>query len=118
MTAYPWDRRIERAEELARTHTAAAEILRFYAEIARAQKAIYEKLQATRPQRPDVSVLLPHFSPMLALVKRVGPAPLARMADKLAQNPTQWEALLGSQEAGEEKEFFSRALLQPYFEYQ
>jgi FdhE protein len=118
MTAFPWDRRIERAEELAGTHTAASEIMRFYAEIARAQKAIYEKLLATQPRHSNVSLLLPHFPPMLSLVKRAGPTPLARVADDLARNPAQWQGLLGSQEAGEEKRFFSRALLQPYFEYQ
>ncbi len=118
MTRSEWDRRIERAEELARTHTAAREILRFYAEIARVQKAVYVTLHATRPRRPDVSVLLPHFSPLLSLVQRVGPAPLARMAEELAQDRAQWAGLLANQETGEDKEFFSRALLQPYFEYQ
>lgn len=122
MIAFPWNRRIERADELARTHAAAAEILRFYAQVARGQKAIYEMLRATQPRHPDVSVLLPHFPPLLSLVKRAGPPPLARMADDLARNPALWEGLLGGPEAGEasgeEKEFFSRALLQPYFEYQ
>jgi FdhE protein len=118
MTQSAWDRRIERAEELAKTHGAAAEILRFYTEIARVQKAVYISLQASRPRHPDVSVLRPHVPTLLTLVKRVGPAPLARTAEELAKDPTQWEGLLGNQETSEEKEFFSRALLQPYFEYQ
>jgi FdhE protein len=109
---------MERAEELARTHAAAAEILRFYVEIVRLQKAVYAQLHATRPRRPGVSVLLPHFPPLLSLVKRVGPAPLARTAEELAEDRAQWEGLLGGRKTGEDKEFFSRALLQPYFEYQ
>jgi FdhE protein len=86
-----WDRRIERAEELAKTCLPAAEILRFYAEIARLQMTIYEA------QPSDV---LPYLPALLSLVKRVGPATLVRMAEE-----------------SEDGEFFERCLLQPYYEY-
>lgn len=112
MTA--WDRRIERAEELASTCSSAAEVLRFYGKIARLQKTVYEQLKG----RPEISVLLPHFGTLLSLVKHAGPAPLVRMADELAQNRKRWEALLaGWRHAGRGEEFFARALLQPYTEY-
>lgn len=118
MNASSWDLRIERARDLARTHAAAAEILRFYASIASLQKTIYEHLQSAGAPHPEASVLLPHFPPLLSLVQHAGPAPLARIAAGLAQNHEQWQTLLAQQDAAEEQAFFARALLQPYFEYQ
>jgi FdhE protein len=64
-----WDTRIERAEELAKTCAPAAEMLRFYAEIARLQKTIYEQ------QPSDVLAHLP-------ALKRIGPPDLARNAEE------------------------------------
>jgi FdhE protein len=117
MIASPWDRRIERAEELARSHAPAAEVLRFYAEIARLQRGIYEQLTSERGQRPDASALLPHFPSLLLLVKRAGPAPLAHAARELALDQAKWPDLLADQDIGVEEAFFSRALLQPLFEF-
>jgi FdhE protein len=120
MTASAWDRRIERAGELAKTCPAAAELLRFYREILQLQKILYQQL-ASMPKEsgpPNLSVLLPHFAPLLSLVQRVGPAPLAKMAGELAEDRAQWEDLLVNQlNAGEGTQFFARTLLQPYFEY-
>jgi len=117
MNASSWDLRIERASELASTHTAAAEILRFYTKIVGLQKTIYEQLQSAGAPRPEVSVLLPHFPALLSLVQHAGPAPLARIAADLAQNREQWHTLLAQQDTGEGLAFFARALLQPYFEF-
>lgn len=117
MTAPAWDQRIERAEELARSHAPAAEILRFYIEVARFQKTVYEMLTSEQAQRPDASVLLPHFARLLSLVKCSGPAPLVRAANDLTQDQTNWPNVLADQDAGVEGAFFSRALLQPLFEY-
>jgi FdhE protein len=118
MNASSWDRRIERARELASTHPAAAEILRFYTKIAGLQKTIYDGLRSAGAPRSEVSVLLPHLPALLSLVQQAGPAPLARIAADFAQNQEQWHTLLAQQDAGEEQAFFARALLQPYFEYQ
>jgi len=41
MTRDPWDRRIQRANELAERWPTAAEILRFYVELAKFQRTIY-----------------------------------------------------------------------------
>ena len=112
MTAPRWDLRIGRALELAKAHSTAAEILRFYAEIARVQKSIYEKA----PQQTDA--LLPEFPALLALVQRASPAPLADTARELAQSSAHWPALLMDPSAEPEHAFFARVLLQPYFEYQ
>jgi FdhE protein len=89
-----WDQRIQRAGELAKTCAPAAEMLRFYGEIARLQKTIYE-------QQP--SNVLPHLPALLSLVKRIGPAPLVRMAEECS--------------GIEEGDFFERCLLQPSYEY-
>jgi FdhE protein len=117
MIASAWDQRIERAEELARCHATAAEILRFYSEVAQLQRAIYDKLTSARTQRPEVSAVLPHFPALLSLVKRAGPTPLVGVASELAHNQTRWPDLLADQDAGIEETFFSRALLQPLFEF-
>ena len=45
MSASAWDRRIARAEKLAGAHPAAAELLTFYAQIARFQKGVYEAIE-------------------------------------------------------------------------
>jgi len=66
----------------------------YYSDDDALRRAIKLKSQR-RGQRPDVSVLLSHFPPMLSLVKRVGPAPLARVADELADR-AQWAGLLGA----------------------
>ena len=117
MTAPTWDRRIARAEELAGTCPPAAELLRFYSEIVRFQKIIYEQLKPDGG-RPPVSVLVPHFPALLSLVKRIGPAPVAHAAEELEQDQSQWEDLLADVgNAGVEREFFARCLLQPYTEF-
>ena len=118
MTPSAWDRRIARAEELSVTCPPAAELLRFYTEIARFQKGVYEKVRSA-PSLPDVFVLRPHVPLLLSLVKRMGPPPLASAADALAREPAAWETLLaglGNHEV--EGDFFARCLLQPYYEHQ
>jgi FdhE protein len=115
MTA--WDRRIARAEELAGTCPPAAEMLRFYGEILRLQKVIYEQL-GSNGGNPPVSALLPHFPRLLSLVKRIGPTAMAHVAEELVHDRSQWEDVLANGEnAGAEREFFVNCLLQPYTEY-
>jgi len=118
MTASPWNVRIERARQLAEVCPAASEMLRFYAEVACLQKGIYEQLQSAGETRPELSVLLPHVPALLALVERAGPEQLALAAAELARDRSQWQSLLTREHAGEERAFFARALLQPYFEYE
>jgi FdhE protein len=89
MRASPWDRRIQRAEELASAWPHAAEILRFYIELARFQKTIYDA-------HPAEETLAGQFPALLSLVRRTGP-------------PTA---------ANAERDVFDRWLLQPLREYQ
>jgi FdhE protein len=90
MIQNPWDRRIQRAEELAAAWPHAAEILRFYIELAKFQRALY--------RTPSVSEgSLPQYLPELKeLVRRAGP-PAAASAPQ---------------------ELLNRWLLQPLREYQ
>lgn len=82
-----WDRRIERANELAARHSFAAEALTFYARIAGFQKALYAGLEGkTGSLRGDLelSVLLPWFPPYLSLIEHAAPTPLAQSAAELS----------------------------------
>lgn len=123
MTRFSWNQRIQRAEHLAKNYEFAAESLRFYREIACFQNNIYDTLHDSFA----ASVLLPQFPHLLALVQRIGPAPLAQAASALAQeNQARWEHLLtccwksdGLPAGGisDTDVFFARALLQPCAEY-
>jgi FdhE protein len=113
-----WEARIARAQELAQTHPAAAEILRFYSEIVRLQKTVYDDLNVA-PKNPDKTLLDPHFAALLSLVKRTAPRPLADAAEELARAGNTFQQLLVNHwntAADETYAFFARALLQPYTE--
>ena len=111
MKASVWERRTERAAQLASTHPAAAGLLAFYSVIASFQQHVYGRLAPT-----DQSVLA-FFPELLALVGRTGPPALADRARQLMQRPETWEALLsnGAQDAADI--FFTRAISQPFMEY-
>ena len=84
MIKFSWDQRIGRAEQLAATHAFAAELLRFYREIACFQKDFYGYLESTNGvptngnsdanqlDSLDAASLFPRFASLLALVQRVG----------------------------------------------
>jgi FdhE protein len=91
-----FDRRIERASQLAAAYAYAGEGLRFYERLAGFQKSLYAGLQeasgkakAARPpgslrDELDLGYLLPWFGSFLALVAEIAPEPLARVAAELA----------------------------------
>ncbi len=134
-----WDERIERAEELARTHPFAAEILRFYQEIALVQKALYTDAQSAYgneiEQRSkgslrgelDLKLLLPRVETLLGVAERAAPRPLADAAMRLAlEGQSMWGDLLttywrenarGDPKFEQPQAFFAQALLGPYAEY-
>lgn len=133
----PWPLRIRRAEQLARQHPFASEILNFYRHVAGFQEYLCGKIDASgdtgiAPSGPllgelDVLVVLPHFREFLAVVEQHAPAPLKESARQIARlAPESWIAGLqaywnhgrGEQESVEPlKQFFPRAFLQPYAEY-
>jgi FdhE protein len=126
----PWQQRIRRAEELARQHAFAAEILGFYIHTARFQEDLYQRCEAsaqlgTRATltpgvlAPDeLAELVPHFREFLSLAEINGPQPLASLARDLRnQDDSAWFTLRDAWSAefpGEAKGFLARAFLQPY----
>ena len=117
MRASTWDRRISRAEQLACVSTTAADLLRFYVEITRFQKRVYDSLASVKRSDLNTALLDPHFAPLLSLVGRIGPQLLAEAAEELARRESAFEELLADPEpSGEIEIFFGRALLQPYAE--
>jgi FdhE protein len=89
-----WQRRIERAEELAHESPVLPELLHFYQEIARFQSTVAEG-----PTPANLAALL-------ALIRRTAPDPMAQAA----QRALTWDELLRS--ADPMHAFFARVLLQ------
>jgi FdhE protein len=123
MALTSWDRRISRAGELSKEQPAAAELLAFYQGVARFQKKVYEQIGASIQN--DLSVLLPHFSGLISLVKSTGSAALREAAEAMANHDTAqgialltavWQHEAENKQFSSEEVFFANALLQPYAE--
>jgi FdhE protein len=129
-----WQRRIARAEELGAQYGFAAEILRFYAAIARFQKDLSAELLQfraavgaasetdpfARPLQPGIEK---QFNKFLSVVEQNGPDPLQEPARDLrtagADSHLQlltlfWEAGDSGSLSSGPTDFFARAFLQPY----
>ena len=108
-----WDRRIERAQILERDHPPAAELLRFYRLIAAFQKRVAQSPLPVGPfslnpaQLPEP--LHPHVGPLLSLLQRNAPPPLAQAAQILSYT-YDWDP------ADPAPRFVTRVLIQPYAE--
>lgn len=119
-----WDRRIARAGELAEKHPATSELLKFYQQLARFQKSVYERLAEAREH--DLPVLLPFFPELIALARRAGSTALAAAAGTLEEDSAEdrlallegiWHHQVESRHLTGEDAFFAQALLQPYAEF-
>jgi len=119
-----WDRRIARASELLQTNAAVSELLKFYQQLARFQKSIYETVASSAEH--DVAALVPHFPGLLALIHESGSPVLKQAATVFAETSAEdrlgllaavWQHEVESRELPPEYEFFSHALLQPFAEY-
>ena len=124
MPGYSWDRRIARAKELAKEHSAVSELLGFYQSLARFQKSVYQSVASASDH--DVTVLVPHFPALIAMVKEAGSPSLKEAATALDQASTQerldllaafWQHEMESHQISAEYAFFAHALLQPFAEY-
>jgi len=123
---YTWERRIERAEQLARSVAHARQILAFYAEVLKWQRETFTHLAGASQNQPftgsfevDHSILLDHFGSLLDLAKRQGSEALAAQAEELAAESKSWKDWLAASWHGErapEESFFARVCLQPYLE--
>jgi formate dehydrogenase accessory protein FdhE len=133
MTLSPWQRRIQRAQELATQHPFAAEVLGFYIHVARFQEDLRQWLSTTLSQSspsasishelsPDVlSALCSRFNSFLSLAAAHGPKPLAELSRALrARGQNFWSDLLNNAwttySPPDAQGFLATAFLQPYAE--
>jgi len=134
-----YDRRVERANQLASPHSAATEFLEFYKHVASFQKVLHANIEAANRFKPsgglaagfrdelDLTILLPHFSNYLLVIEQYAPPALAESARQFALLPSDsWIASLEAywqyggrydQQVGAFAQFLARAFLQPYVEF-
>jgi formate dehydrogenase accessory protein FdhE len=136
MSQDPWQRRVERAEELAGQHSSAAEILRVYLQIAHFQRELYCRLESVSASRPggrpgaasgppELPELVASFPRFLTVLEQHAPAQLAEFARTLRCAPEQTRTELlndfwsgpAEPEVSGLTEFPTRAFLQPYAEF-
>jgi len=120
-------RRIARAEELAKAHVPVAEILKFYAEVARLQGELRARLANREWPLPgsgalDVGRLIPLFSKFLDQLGAKGTAQIRKDAAEVKSGGQEkWGDLLSVHWRGGEHDdpriaFFTRVFLQPVAE--
>ncbi len=134
MVENEWQRRIARAEKLGAQYSFAAEILRFYAAIARFQESFYREINNASGWTKDLdsfaqplpSELRRRFEAFLSLVETNGPVPLRNAAHESRERGHDSHLQLltffwngsetGTLPPGPD-DFFARAFLQPYAAY-
>jgi FdhE protein len=122
MSRPAWDKRAERACDLAKKTPAASEILTFCANVLTFQKRVYQDL--SRSRKASLSLLVPHLRQLLTFLPRIGTAELTATAFSLAQAPSRWDDLLtthwessSNNGTSDPKDaFLAYTLLQPYAE--
>ena len=132
MKPTPWQRRITRAEHLAKEHPFASEILGLYARIALFQQDLFIRLESESEKRteasrypsgpPELPALINSFKPFLSVVEKHGPARLAATARELQGSSREscsqlldasWNT---TESSNTPHEFLALAFLQPYAE--
>jgi FdhE protein len=108
--AFSWDQRIRRAEQLIVEQPASLEFLRFYAQVARFQKDVFDRLKS-HTANYDPALLGPYLQPFLRLVQEIGPPAIAEESARTERAGATFDDLLPDRGL-----FFTRALLQPYME--
>ena len=138
-----WDRRIERARELAAAYPFSAEILRFYSKLTAFQEDCYFQIQSVYSSRRelrsslppvldevDLGLLMARWEPFLSMIRDEAPAPLAEFARDLNARGasvgadvlrSSWRGATGSRSGTTTgnvfEAFCAQAFLQPYAEY-
>ncbi len=129
-----WDKRIQRAAELAGRYPSAAEVLAFYRHILEFQKTLCADLASLSPpaaggkaafrERLDLDIAIRQLPALLALVQRTGPSKLAQEAAEIGDASSEQKRemlrsfLLSTDGNGpESNHFFARVLLQPQAEH-
>ncbi|HXY14789.1 MAG TPA: formate dehydrogenase accessory protein FdhE [Terriglobales bacterium] len=131
-----WDQRIERTEELARTYSFAAQILRFYKHVVILQQEFYACLGGANGSRAskrrshlfdeelDFEFLIPKFPEFLSRIETVSPEPIMQAARSLkAQGSSTRAEILSSHWRHDHhidprpESTLVRTFLQPYAEF-
>jgi FdhE protein len=117
-----WRKQIDRADYLAAEASGATELLRFYAQLLRAQQEIYEALGSRRDWLPsgelesDLPVVGSLVTGLVEKVARHGPESLAAEAQSLltAEPDSLAHELLDYWRSPSDTQFFAKAIMQPY----
>lgn len=123
--ADPFEKRLRRAETLEKEWPFAADLLRFFKVVIAFQSEVFRQTPKDAPpppQEPLSPILLPLLERLLALTREQGSEELANFAREVERWPDlEKKVLLASEWTGCDAEhtprqFFPRALLQPYAE--
>ena len=116
-----WEKQIERADLLAAESSGSRDLLRFYAQLLRAQKEIYEFLRSRKNWLPtgdleqDVAVVQSSMTRLLESVAQHGPEALAEEAKAVTAEPeVMTQDLLSYWHSPSDTQFFAKSVLQPY----
>ena len=121
-----WTTRIARARELAQGGGSAAPLLAFYGELLTLQEGIYESVRAelagsaTGLLEQDIVVVRAHVPRVLQSIAEHGPPALAREASRLFEDEDGSsidDMLLAYWRAPSDRQFFAKAILQPYAQW-
>jgi formate dehydrogenase accessory protein FdhE len=119
-----WRRRLQRAEDLSAADIASMSLVAFYAALLRAQGGLYDHLSALHDWRPsgnldsDLPKLQPHLPSVLRAVANAAPESLAIEARLLIDAGSGLErALLAFWRAPSDRQFFAKAIVQPYAQW-
>jgi FdhE protein len=113
---------VQRAADLSAIETPSRTLLVFYAALLRAQRDLYDHLRTCPEWAPrgtperDVAQFRPQLAAVLSAVANAGPEPLAIEARQLidAGDADLAEMLLRFWRAPSDRQFFAKAVLQPY----
>lgn len=117
-----WDKQIERADFLAGESSGSKDLLKFYAQLLRAQKEIYESFRGRPHWLPsgdldnDVTVVQSSMSGLLQRVAQNGPESLAGEALALLNTESHalTQELLNYWRSPSDTQFFAKSVIQPY----
>ncbi len=117
MRSFSWDSCINRCQQLAADSPSTSELLRFYTALLKTQKQIHDSLNNLRSSfADDLQQLKTHFDLLLDFVIASGPTPLAQQARALStiSDEAFEHFIIDYWNTRSDKEFFAKALLQPY----
>ena len=127
-----WQRRIQRAQDLASRYPAASEILTFYVHMAGFQENLHGELRQTPDAQPassygevgerELSELVSRFGSFLSLAEKHAPAPLAELISQLRMSGSVfWSELLrrawSDATSADPQGLLAQVFLQPFAEW-